>query len=151
MERERGCDPLILANTAVVVSLEVSHTAVLVERALLEIYSGSVNVRRYYADAVCNTFASDGENEKVLAAVVVVELVAYRNLVSKSVLLKALCREHLNRDLYSLALCLSGVKKALVALCISKSRLGSLLAELLVNCFLGVKNVLVHYEFSSFL
>ena len=52
VERKRGSYPLIFADTAVVVCLEESHAAVFIKRALLEVYTGRVDMSRRYAYAL---------------------------------------------------------------------------------------------------
>ena len=138
VKRQGECQPLILAYSAVVVRLEKCHTAVLVKRAGLKIYSGGINVRRHNADTVVYWFSTDGDSEKIFTAVVVVKLVTCRYFISELVLAIALCLNEGNRGLYRLALGLAVVKIFFIFLCVLKCGFGNARISLLVDSLLFI-------------
>ena len=110
VQGERSGDPLILLDAAVVVGLEEAHAAILVEGSLLEVEAGGVDVGGRDADALVDVLGADGEEEEVLAAVVVVAAVAGLQGVAEAVGGKAGVFGHLDRDGDALALGLAGVE-----------------------------------------
>ena len=95
------------------------------------------------ADTVIDVLGTDAEQEDVLAAVVVIELVAYVNGIAKVPCAVACFFGNANALNNSLALGLSGVKEFNVVLCIFISFFYDLSTCQLVNCLFFIAKVLV--------
>ena len=104
VDSKRNGSPLILLDTAVVVSLEESDSAILVNGAGFEIKTGGIDVGCENSDTLFKRLRTDGESVKALSAVVVIKLVACLYLVAESVGTEALCLEHCDRGIDCLAL-----------------------------------------------
>ena len=109
-----GC-PLVLLDSAIVVRLQKAHTRLLIQRILLYIYPGRVDVRSDYAQAVLfEVFASHAEHHHALAAVYEVLFIARGELVAEFEFGEARLPCHSYRGGAGLALGLGLVEEGLI-------------------------------------
>ena len=119
-----------------------AHAGILVERALLKINSGGVNMRGGNADAVCvEVLCADGEEKEVLASVVVVIFSAANNLIAERVGNKAFLFCHANALGNGFAFGFCCIQEGSVALCVVISLVYDLGRCLFVYGFFLVKKI----------
>ena len=118
VQLERDGDPLVFADAAVVVRLEVGQLGVLIERIGLEVEPRGVGVGRTDVRALGERLLADDHEHDGLAAVIPVEFVAGLNLHAGLVFNKAsgLCLADGGKDAFALGL--RAVQKRLVRLAI---------------------------------
>ena len=126
--------------------LEERHAVRFIERLLLQIHAGRVDVRRRDADAAVQRFAAHAEKDHRLAAVVEVAAVADLDRVAQLVGRKAGRLRGGNGGLHRLALGLRAVEEAHIVFGKCKGRL-RLLGGKLIGAFLLV-NEFFHFEIS---
>ena len=119
VQLQRNRYPLVLADAAVMVRLEVGKLGVLIEGVGLDVEPRSVGVRRADVRAVGQIFLADDRQHDGLAAVVPIEFVAGLDRHAGLVFDKAsgLCLADGGKDAFALGL--RAVQKRLVRLAIS--------------------------------
>ena len=124
--------PLILADAAVVMGLEVGHLALFIERAGLHVEARGVGMGRADIRAVAQVLAADDGEHDALAAVVEVDLVAGGKLHARLVGLEASLLCQLDAVLHAKALGLAVVEEVLVILAVGIHRLLVLRAQTVI-------------------
>ena len=118
VQLQRNRHPLVLADAAVMVRLEIGKLGVLIEGIGLDVEPRSVGVRRADVRAVGQIFLADDSQHDGLAAVIPVELVAGLNLHAGLVFDKASGLRLADGGKDAFALGLRAVQKRLVRLAI---------------------------------
>ena len=118
MQRQRHCYPLILLDAAVVMSIQKNHVGVLVQRILLQIQTGRVDMRSQNIHTILNRFRTDLEqNQRLIHADAVNTVALFQRLacfhdIFHAAITLRLCKTH--RLCYTLTLCLGNTQICLV-------------------------------------
>ena len=157
VKSKRNCCPLIFLYSAVVMGFEKAHSVGFVKRALLQVHSRRVDVRRGKTDALAEALRADDKRRKGFIVVIVIILFSGGNLRAEFVRNKALFFKHRDSFLYAFALRFAAVEKLLVIVAISICvcydvfgkrlesvllRIEQLLFELLCLCFFFCHDIL---------
>ena len=113
VQGERAREPLVLADAAVIVGLELRHAAVLVERALLEVDARGVAVRSDQAEALAQGLFALARDEDGLAPKHAKDGVAVKRAVLA--FLKSCPGQGLAHELHGFAFGLAGRKEVDIA------------------------------------
>ena len=130
---QRKCHILVFFYPAVIVGIQITDPAVLIERILLDIQTGGIDVCGGDTDTVVDILGTNAEKEDVLAAIVIVEFVACLDGRAKGVGTVSCRLGKLYALANGLALGLGGVQKLDVALSVFVGLGNDLFAGLLVN------------------
>ena len=118
MQLQRDGDPLILADAAVVMGLEIGHLRLLIEGAGLQIQTGRVSVGGGNVGAPGQRLGADDRQHNALAPVVAVYLVAGFQWHTGLEFHKALFFGQFNAVLHAQTLRLAVVQKILIRLAV---------------------------------
>ena len=154
VELQGDGDPLVLADAAVVVGLEVGHLALLIEGAGLQVQPGAVDMGGGDLDALVQLFLPHHGQQQHLAPVVLVDLVPGLQRHAPHVGLEALGLRQPDALGDALPLGLPGVQKGLVALAVRVHGLPvaggqPVIAVLLLPQYLFLPSLRVHVPCSS--
>ena len=114
MQLQRDRDPLVLADAAVVMGLEVGQLAVLVQGIGLQVQTGGIDMGGGDLGALRQTAAADDGQHQALAPVAGIDLVAGGQRHTPLVGHKAVLLRQCNGGAGAKALRLTGIQKCLV-------------------------------------
>ena len=134
-------DPLIFFNAAVVVRLEVAHLILLIQRDLLEVDAGGIDVCAGDNGAFSQALFADHSQQQRLAAVVAVDLHAGLELHAEMILDKAVLLRQGNGVDNRLALHARTVQVIHVALAVVLNCEALLGVDQIIAVFLLIKKI----------
>ena len=150
VQLQRDRDPLILFDAAVVVRFEVAQLVLLVERDLLEVETGRVDMRAGDHRAVGQALFADHGQQQRLAAIVDIELRAGLQLHAEAVLDEALLFRQRDGVVHRLALDAGAVQIVHVAPAVVLHREALLGADQVIAVFLLVEKLLSQFIHASY-
>ena len=118
VQLQRHGHPLIFADAAVIMGLQIGQLAVLVQRRGLQIQTGRIDVRAADLHAAFQTFAADDRQKHRLAAVDAVDLIPCLQLLAAHKRTEARLFRLRHRFHHTLAFGLARVQKMLIALAV---------------------------------
>ena len=147
VQLQRDGDPLILADAAVVVGLEIGHLRLLIERPGLQIQAGRIRVGGGNVGALGQRLRADDRQHDALAPVIAVYLIAGFQRHTGLEFHKALFFGQFNAVLHAHALRLAVVQKILIRLAVVVH--GGLLAfrQTIVAVFRRIQQLLAQLAF----
>ena len=140
--------PLILADAAVVMGLEIGHLRLFIEGAGLQVKAGSIGVGGGDVGPLGEGLAADNSQHDALAAVVAVDLIASLQRHVGHIFHEALLLGKLDAVLHALTLRLAAVEEQLIVLAILVHFLAFRLVQTVIAVLGGVEQLLAQFLFA---
>ena len=145
---QRHRHPLILADAAVVMGLEIGHLRLFIEGTGLQVKAGGIGMGGGNVGTLGEGLAADDGQHDALAAVVAIDLIACLQRHVGHILHKALLLGKLDAVLHALALRLAAVEEQLIVLAILVHFLALCLAQAVIAVLGGVEQLLAQFLFT---
>ena len=117
VQGEGNCCPLILFNAAVVMGFEHCQFMILVQRILLHIQTGGIDMRSTQANAFCNRCGADDSCNDCLAPVVYIDFIAGFQRHARSKRHKSVVFQQCRGCYHSFPFCFGCIQKCNVIRC----------------------------------